>query len=63
MDSGWRRQNPDVEVATNVLNKPSRTDDKGLSSSLVMGEGLKTLTVKITSYKMLYNASELDESL
>jgi hypothetical protein len=37
-------------VAANILNKRSRTADRGWSSSLGAGRRLKTLTVKIVDY-------------
>jgi hypothetical protein len=48
-------------VAANILNKQSRTADKGWPSSLVVGRGAKTPhRKKETCYEMLQRASELD---
>jgi hypothetical protein len=47
-------------VAANVLNKQSRTADKGWSSSLVLAEGLTTPhREKKTCNQILHRVSEL----
>jgi hypothetical protein len=46
-------------VAANILTKQSRTADRGWSSSLGVGQGLTTPTVKrLICYKMLQRASD-----
>jgi hypothetical protein len=37
---GWRRRLQIWKIATNILNKQSRTADKGWFSSLGFGEGM-----------------------
>jgi hypothetical protein len=39
---GWRRKPPDMEGAASILNKQSRTTDKGWCSILGVGVGLTT---------------------
>jgi hypothetical protein len=49
------------KVAANILNKQSRTADKGWYSSLGLGEGAKNSPQKKTAcYEMLYRDSELE---
>jgi len=48
-------------VAVNILNRHPRTADKGLSSSLGLGEGAYNCPQKKTAcYEMLYRDSELE---
>jgi hypothetical protein len=48
-------------VASNILNKQSRTADKGWPSSLGLGGGLTTPHLKkIVRYEMSQKASDLD---
>jgi hypothetical protein len=49
------------KVSVNILNKQSRTADKGWTSSLSLDMGLTTPHLeKIICYKMFQSASDLD---
>jgi hypothetical protein len=50
---------PIWRVAVNILNKQSRTADKGWSSSLGLGEGL-TVKMNLCYEKFTNKASDLD---
>jgi hypothetical protein len=48
-------------VAANILNKQSRTADKGWPSSLGVGRGVQPLTIRnFYCYEMFQSASDLD---